>query len=79
MTGNIMRNAANAGVLSAPRKRKAISITDITGVADIIEKRGERKAPALLSMPAAMPKARPAGTEIIIPVNTLKKVLAKTG
>jgi hypothetical protein len=77
ITGKTIRNAVKTGVLSEPRKRKAISITDITGVAEISEKRGWKKAPALLSRPAAIPQPRPRGTEITIAAMTLRKVLPR--
>jgi hypothetical protein len=74
MTGKTMRKAEKTGVFSAPKKRKAIRITDITGVADITEKSGFKKSPALLSRAAASPQKSPRGRDMAIPPRTLKKV-----
>ena len=52
-------------------------MTDITGVADMTEKRGLRNARKRRSKPAAMPAAIPSGTAIKIPPNTRIKLLPK--
>jgi hypothetical protein len=69
-----MRKAVKTGVRPEPRKRKAIRITDITGVAEITVKSGFRKWRARLSKPAAIPAAIPKGTAMAIPPITRTKL-----
>jgi len=75
ITGKTIRKAVKTGVRPEPRKRKRIRITDITGVADITEKVGFKKANIRLSKPAAMPAVTPNGTAIAIPPRTRRKLL----
>jgi hypothetical protein len=49
-------------------------ITAMTGVAEITEKRGRKKAAARLSSPEEIPAKTPSGTDIRIPRTTRKKV-----
>jgi hypothetical protein len=74
ITGKTMRKAVKTGVRPEPRKRKAMRITDITGVAEITVKKGLRNALARLSRPAAIPAAIPRGTATAIPPNTLRRL-----
>jgi hypothetical protein len=74
ITGKTIRKAVKTGVLPEPRIRKAIRMTDITGVADITEKAGFKNARMRLSNPAAIPAAIPSGTAMIIPPSTRRKV-----
>jgi len=74
ITGKTIRKAVKTGVLPEPRKRNRIRITDITGVAEITEKVGFKKACILLSSPAAMPAVTPNGTAIAIPPRTRSKL-----
>jgi hypothetical protein len=74
ITGKTIRKAVKTGVRSDPKIRKQMSITDITGVAEIIEKRGLKKEAARLSRPEAIPQTRPRGTEISMPPITRRKL-----
>jgi hypothetical protein len=72
-----MRKAVNTGVRSWPNQRKAMRITDMTGVAAMTEKRGLNRECTRRFRPDPIPAAIPRGAAISTPRMTRIKVFPR--